>query len=133
MKDTSLYFPISRTPDDADEDIHCIDFGKLGKITVQAVVKSPSYSTELLIEDDEDDEFDFVSLDIEHFTDCNHFKVRFEAMSKAKCLRYLKKLTAVVKALPAVGIAQPQQRKPWHPPMPEQANPPLALTGGSES
>lgn len=134
MKDTSLFFPISRTPDDADDDGCCIDFGKVGKTQIQAFVSGPEYTTKLMIEhEDEDGEFDFIPLDITHLCSFNRFNVSIEGQSKAEFLRKLRKIIAVVKEMPSRGIPGPQRRKPYHPPMPEQANPPLALTGGVDA
>lgn len=128
-KNTHLHFPVSRTPDDASDDGYCIEFGKVGNHQIQAFVSGPEYKTQLLVEhEDECGDFDFIPLDITHLKGFNRFNVSIEGQSKAEFLRKLRKIIAVVKEMPSRGIPQPQQCKPWHPPMPEQANPPLALT-----
>lgn len=129
MKDKSLYFPTHRTPDDASDDGYCMDFGQVGKHQIQAFVSGPEYKTQLMVEHtDENGDFDFIPLDITHLCSFNRFNVTIEGQSKAEFLRKLRKIIAVVKEMPAHGIPGPQQRKPWHPQMPKQANPPLAIT-----
>ena len=133
MKDTSLFFPISSPPDDASDDGECIDFGEVGKTKIQAFVSGPEYKTQLMIEDWSDGDFDFIPLDITHLCSFNRFNVSIEGQGKAEFLRKLRKIIAVVKEMPSVGIPAPQKRKPWHPAMPEQPQPPLAIKDEREA
>lgn len=107
-KTNNTPFSVSPAPANASDDGECIDFGTIGKHNVMAYRPGPEYKTELLI--DGNDIGDFINLDITHLTNFNRFNVRFEAQSKADCLRNLRKLTQVVKAMPAVGIPSPQSK-----------------------
>lgn len=109
---TPFYFPTVPAPDDANDDGHCIDFGKIGKTDIQAYIPGPEYKTQLLIEDiDRWGEFDMIGLDITHLRSFNRFHVSIEGQDKAEFLRKLRKVIAVVKEMPEAGIPQPQRSR----------------------
>lgn len=109
MKKNQPQFTTTPPPADCLDDGEVIDFATIGKTVIQQWCPGRDYQTKLLIEDDNDDEYDLISLDITHLSYSNRYDVRFQAGSKAECLRKLKKLMQVVKALPAVGIPQPMR------------------------
>jgi hypothetical protein len=109
-------FPTIPPPADALDDGECRNFATIGKTHIQQWCPGPEYKTQLLIEDtQEGDEYDMIPLDITCFPDFNRFNFSVEAMSKKECLRILRKIMQVVKALPAVGIPQPMSEPPAKP------------------
>jgi hypothetical protein len=112
---TNPAFNIIPPPTDSFDDGEVIDFATIGKTHIQQWRPGPDYQTQLLIEDDTNGDYDVIPLDITHFPDFNRFNFRVEAMSKAECLRKLRKIMQVVKALPAVGIPQPMREPPAKP------------------
>jgi hypothetical protein len=109
---TKPTFTTTSPPADTMDDGECIDFATIGKTHIQQWCPGPEVQTQLLIEDSSSGDYDFIPLDITHFPDFNRFYFRVEAMSKAECLRKLRKIMQVVKALPAVGIPQPMSEPP---------------------